>query len=180
MGEAFSRRGFLGSLGAGALLGVTGLQGQSSAEVAEPAAWSAAPVLKNPNILIVMVDQMRLPVWLSASQNKQLKSSIMPNIMGRIQGNSYEFAQFYCAATNCTPARSALLTGLYSPQTAMYITGAASGGVRVDHAGAEPGLSDLGGGHGGAEPGVCGKRVVVRQVASFGEPGRGAPTGVRI
>ena len=59
--ESLSRRNFLGSLGAGALLGSTGVR-------ASTAAFTPAPVLKNPNILIVMVDQMRLPVWLSPGQ----------------------------------------------------------------------------------------------------------------
>jgi arylsulfatase A-like enzyme len=117
-GENVSRRYFLGSLGAGALWGAAGM----------PAAWTPAPVLKNPNILIVMVDQMRCPVWLSAGQVSALKRLILPNILGRIQANSYTFAQHFCAATNCTSSRSALLTGLYVPQTAMYITADNLGG----------------------------------------------------
>jgi arylsulfatase A-like enzyme len=118
-----NRRRFLGGLGAGALLGALDLPGAPA-----PSGWTPAPVLKNPNILIVMVDQMRLPVWLSPSQVKQLNSSIMPNILGRLQANSYNFGQHFCAATNCTSSRSTLLTGLYVPQTAMYITGDSFGG----------------------------------------------------
>lgn len=121
-----SRRKFLGSLGAGAV--VAAGSPNRTLGAAAPNAWTSAPVLTNPNILIVMVDQMRWPVWLSASQSKSLTSSIMPNIMGRIQANSYNFTQHYCAATNCTSSRGALLTGLYVPQTAMYITGDSFGG----------------------------------------------------
>jgi arylsulfatase A-like enzyme len=42
--------------------------------------------------------------------------------MGRIQANAYSFGQYYTVACNCTPSRAALLTGLYAPQTAMYMT----------------------------------------------------------
>ena len=42
--------------------------------------------------------------------------------MGRIQSNSYNFDQFFVAATVCTASRACLLTGLYAPQTAMYVT----------------------------------------------------------
>jgi len=120
--EGLSRRNFLGGLGAGALLGAV------SARASDAAAWTPAPVLKNPNILIVMVDQMRLPVWLGHNQMSALRSTILPNILGRIQANSYNFGQHFCAATNCTSSRSTLLTGLYVPQTAMYITSDDIGG----------------------------------------------------
>jgi arylsulfatase A-like enzyme len=126
--DGVSRRGFLGSLGAGALLGGAGVHQQSLPAASGSAAWAPAPVLKNPNILVVMVDQMRLPMWLTPSQMKRLTKSILPNILGRIQANSYDFKQFFCAATNCTSSRSALLTGLYVPQTAMYLTGDTFGG----------------------------------------------------
>jgi arylsulfatase A-like enzyme len=128
-GESVSRRSFLGNLGAGALLGAVGVHPQRLPGASASAVWTPAPVLKNPNILIVMVDQMRLPVWLSRGQMDALGSSILPNILGRIQANSYNFGQHFCAATNCTSARSALLTGLYVPQTAMYITGDTFGGT---------------------------------------------------
>jgi arylsulfatase A-like enzyme len=120
--ESLSRRSFLGSVGAGALLGAIGVRTSTAT------AFTPAPILKNPNILIVMVDQMRLPVWLSPGQMRELGSSMMPNILGRIQAHSYNFGQHFCAATNCTSSRSALLTGLYAPQTAMYITGDTFGG----------------------------------------------------
>ncbi len=126
-GESVSRRSFIGGLGAGALLGVAGAR-PGPLPGAAAAAWTPAPVLKNPNILVIMVDQMRAPVWLTSGQMKTLHSSVLPNILGRIQANSYNFEQHYCAATNCTSSRAALLTGLYVPQNAMYITGNTIGG----------------------------------------------------
>ena len=118
--DDFNRRKFLKRLGAGAVLGAAGLGTGRSASAS--GAWTSPPVLNHPNILIVMVDQMRLPVWLSPSQLAQLPTTIMPNIVGRIQNNSYTFGQYYAAATNCTPSRATIMTGLYAPQTAMYCT----------------------------------------------------------
>ena len=118
-----SRRNFLGSIGAGALLGAAGVHQQGLPAAPVSPEFTPAPNLHNPNILIVMVDQMRLPVWLTSSQVNQLNTTIMPNIMGRIKLNSYNFQQHYSAATNCTSSRATLLTGLYVPQNAMYITG---------------------------------------------------------
>jgi len=120
--EGVSRRNFLGSLGAGALLGAAGAGAQHMVGAPATAAWTPPPLLQHPNILIIMVDQMRMPVWMTPGQINAL-ATFLPNIMGRIQANSYNFTQHYSAATNCTSARAALLTGLYVPQTAMYITG---------------------------------------------------------
>lgn len=93
-------------------------------------AWSAPPVLTRPNILVIMVDQMRWPQWLSTKQLNVLDKQVLPNIFGKIRDNSYIFEQYYTAATVCTAARGTLLTGLYAPQTAVYIDGAltAAGG----------------------------------------------------
>jgi arylsulfatase A-like enzyme len=116
--DDFSRRKFLGRLGAGAILGAASLGTRRTAFAG--GAWTPPPVLTKPNILIVMVDQMRLPTWLSPTQVTQLGTTILPNIVGRIQNNSYAFGQYYTAATNCTPSRATILTGLYAPQTAIY------------------------------------------------------------
>jgi arylsulfatase A-like enzyme len=85
-------------------------------------AWNPPPVLTNPNILVIMVDQMRLPVWLDSDQWAALSTTALPNIVGRIQANSYNFGQYYANGTVCTPSRATLLTGLYAPQTAIYCT----------------------------------------------------------
>jgi arylsulfatase A-like enzyme len=113
-----TRRRFLEGLGAVAATG--GLRPAN----AKPSSsnWTPPPAVRNPNILIIMVDQMRLPMWMNSSQLNSLPQTILPNIMGRIAPNSYNFGQFFTAATVCTPARATLLTGLYAPQTAMYIT----------------------------------------------------------
>ncbi len=118
--EDVSRRIFLERLAAGALLGAAGAYNQPARAASNSPYWTPPPVLENPNILIVMVDQMRPPMWMSDSQYDSLSQTVLPNIMGRIQNNSYSFEEFFAAATVCTTSRSCLLTGLYAPQTAMY------------------------------------------------------------
>ncbi len=79
----------------------------------------------NPNILMIMVDQLRIPqYWLTNSPSggqQALLDSITPNITW-IRKHSYSFSNFYVAAQNCTPSRATLLTGLYAPQTGMFAT----------------------------------------------------------
>ena len=118
--EDFNRRQFLSRLGAGALVGAAGLGARQAEAAGEP--WTPAPLIYNPNILIIMVDQMRQPVWLSKNQIGTLGQTVLPNIVGRIQNKAYNFSQYYACANNCTPSRSTILTGLYAPQTAIYNT----------------------------------------------------------
>jgi hypothetical protein len=150
----------MGSLGAGALLGAACVRQQRLPGASVSAAWTLAPVLKNPNSPIVMVDQMRVPVWLSHGQMNRLSRSIPPNIMGRIQANSYNFGQHFCAATNCTSSWPALLTGLYLPQTAPCTILA----IPLWEIALSRRLREC---------------LVVRQVASLGKSERGAPGAVR-
>jgi len=117
-----NRREFLQRLGVGALLGAAGVRNVPAQSNSGPGAWTPPPVLKNPNILIVMVDQLRPPIWMNATQSAAYGQTVMPNLMGRIQANAYNFEQFFVAATVCAASRAALLTGLYAPQTAMYVT----------------------------------------------------------
>jgi arylsulfatase A-like enzyme len=134
-----SRRGFLEGVGAtlgGATLSqvlnsgaAAGSQGNATYDPGSPrnaVAWKAPQKLTNPNILIIMVDQMRWPQWVSQSQMNVLNSQILPNIFGRLRDASYVFEQYYTAATNCSAARGTLLSGLYAAQTAVFIDGGSS------------------------------------------------------
>jgi arylsulfatase A-like enzyme len=72
-----------------------------------------------PNILVIVVDQMRAPQWFP---EKQKLDALLPSL-GRLQSNSVSFQSHYTASNNCTPARSVLTTGLYSHQTGCLFTG---------------------------------------------------------
>jgi arylsulfatase A-like enzyme len=73
-----------------------------------------------PNILTVIVDQLRTPVWMPASAPA---AAVMPNLAALSQ-RSVSFERHYTAANDCSPARSVLLTGLHTHQTGVMITGA--------------------------------------------------------
>lgn len=118
--DEVTRRIFLERLAAGAVLGAAATHTQPAAASLPPGAWTPPPVLQNPNILIIMVDQMRPPMWLNAGQAATFGQTVLPNISGRIQNNAYSFDQFFVSATVCTASRASLLTGLYAPQTGMY------------------------------------------------------------
>src|SRR5262249_39713897 len=70
-----------------------------------------------PNILIVIVDQLR---YREMKYGYNL-STVMPNIT-KLRAQSIEFRNCYAAATACTPSRACLLTGLYAPQTCAFLT----------------------------------------------------------
>jgi len=89
---------------------------QSDAPMTAPGTIGA-----NPNILMIMVDQLRLPqFWLSGAQQTQV-DQMCPNIAW-LRNNSYRFWNFYVCAQACTPSRATLLTGLYAPQTGVFAT----------------------------------------------------------
>jgi arylsulfatase A-like enzyme len=94
-----------------------------------------------PNILFIMVDQMRYPRWLTQSQQATFTSAVMPNLYGSagLLQTSSNFSNYFVAATSCTPSRSTLLTGLYPQQTCMFVT---------QGSGLEPSLQPWNGGTG--------------------------------
>ncbi|HTR72589.1 MAG TPA: sulfatase-like hydrolase/transferase [Solirubrobacteraceae bacterium] len=83
-------------------------------------AASKRPV--KPNVLVIMVDQLRYPQWLGAGPGEL---ELPPN-MQQLGKSSVSFANYYTASNDCTPSRAALLTGLYTHQTGCMITGAST------------------------------------------------------
>jgi arylsulfatase A-like enzyme len=71
-----------------------------------------------PNILVVLVDQLRAPQWF---QNGALAAGLMPNL-ARLRNGGVYFASHYTAANDCSPSRAVLLTGLHSQQTGCLVT----------------------------------------------------------
>ena len=80
---------------------------------------SAGASDRRPNILVIIVDQLRLPQWFSAAP---VGLGLPPNLQ-RLSEGAVSFVRHYTASNDCTPARSTLLTGLYTHQTGCMITG---------------------------------------------------------
>lgn len=74
---------------------------------------------RRPNILMIIVDQMRTPVWMPAGATG---AALLPNLTA-LKRRSVSFERHYTASNDCSPARSVLLTGLHTHQTGVMITG---------------------------------------------------------
>ncbi len=123
--RTFLKRGAVaGGLLAGAGLGIKALAEADGDETAKPAAkpdpTAHKPVsLKRPNVLVILVDQLRYPQWFSATP---MGMALPPNLR-RLREGAVSFGHHYTASNDCSPARSTLLTGLYTHQTGCMITG---------------------------------------------------------
>ena len=93
-----------------------------------PPATAPAPALahttpkgrsEKPNILVIVVDQLRFPQWFSPNPGG---IGLPPNL-ARLSQGAVSFARHYTASNDCSPSRSAMLTGLYTHQTGCMITG---------------------------------------------------------
>jgi arylsulfatase A-like enzyme len=108
---------------AGALaLGAFALAGQADAWEDGGGAMPSAPPPRGrarPNILVIMVDEMRSPRWFPPAATLD---AMLPNVAS-IRRGAVSFERHYTASNNCSPARGALLTGLYSHQTGCLVTG---------------------------------------------------------
>jgi arylsulfatase A-like enzyme len=119
------RRSFLkqGLLAGGAvLLGARGASGARSGHTPKRAAHHRAktPRHRPPNILVILVDQLRAPVWMPPGVTP---ATLMPSLAA-LRSGAVNFERHYTASNDCSPSRGALLTGLYSHQTGCLITGA--------------------------------------------------------
>jgi arylsulfatase A-like enzyme len=74
---------------------------------------------RRPNILVIVVDQLRAPQGFTATAGA---ARLLPNIT-RLRHEGVCFERHYTASNDCSPARAALLTGLYTHQTGCMITG---------------------------------------------------------
>ncbi|OKH52829.1 hypothetical protein NIES2101_13295 [Calothrix sp. HK-06] len=103
------RRTFLSATGltGAALIGSQLLVKSQASAVTQTSAY------KKPNILVIVVDQLRAPKWFPAQGTLD---SFLP-AMAKLRKSSVSFTRYYTAATACTAARGTLVTGLYSHQT---------------------------------------------------------------
>jgi arylsulfatase A-like enzyme len=123
------KRGLLaGGVLAGAGAIVHAATGDSDRDSGSPKGAGPAPAVsrttpsrrsEKPNILVIMVDQLRFPQWFSPNP---AGLGLPPNLQRLSQG-AVSFSRHYTASNDCSPARSALLTGLYTHQTGCMITG---------------------------------------------------------
>ena len=91
----------------------------------EDAAGATVDVARSrgaPNILVILVDELRAPQWF---QNGAIAAGLMPNL-ARLRRGGIDFTSHYTAANDCSPARAVLLTGLYSQQTGCLLTSAST------------------------------------------------------
>jgi len=76
--------------------------------------------VRRPNILVIMVDQLRFPQWFGPVPGGGVS---LPENLQRLRRGAVSFGRHYTVSNDCTPARSAMLTGLYTHQTGCMITG---------------------------------------------------------
>jgi uncharacterized sulfatase len=106
------RRDFLKSSGAalaGGMLASTGILEQAASAAAKPG--------KRPNILFILVDEMRLPTVFPAGvrNREQYLKRYMPNLH-ELWRHGVKFENYFSAGNACSPARATLVTGLYPHQ----------------------------------------------------------------
>ncbi|MCV7016840.1 sulfatase-like hydrolase/transferase [Mycolicibacterium aichiense] len=77
------------------------------------------PADGKPNILVVIVDQMRTPQWFP---DPAALDARLPHLSA-LRRASVSFERHYTASNMCTPARGTMTTGLYSHQTGCLFTG---------------------------------------------------------
>jgi arylsulfatase A-like enzyme len=115
--RTFIKRGLL----AGGSLALAGAGAPTAAQARRPrrARRKTRAAGRAPNILVILVDQLRAPAWVPASL---ALDTLLPNLAA-LRGESVSFEGHYTASNDCSPARGTLLTGLYSHQTGCMITG---------------------------------------------------------
>ncbi len=89
-------------------------------------AWpTSIQTLTNPNLLIVIVDQLWNGLWLPNDAAGNPDTSTIDTYtptLAYLRDNSLRFLNYYAAACACTPSRGTILTGLYARQTNLYCT----------------------------------------------------------
>lgn len=112
---------------------VVGAAGMAAAGVPAAAPAFAAPRdprRRRPNILLIMVDEMRFPQHFPAGivTADEWLAAFMPNLH-RLWRRGVKFRHHYTAGTACSPSRASLVTGLYPHQNWCLQTRKGKGGA---------------------------------------------------
>src|SRR5262249_20909831 len=124
--SALSRRRFL--QGGAAAASVLGLLQDGLPPGAQPAHGTPPPkgtLLKKPNFLILMCDEMRFPPIYESDATKAFRRQYL-QVENFLRKNGADFQRHYAASVACTPSRASIYTGQYpSLHGATQTTGAA-------------------------------------------------------
>ena len=117
------RRGFLaGAAGAGAAAALSGLF-DGAAEAAEVPAKAPKHQYSQPNIVLIVVDEMRYPREFprGIASADQYIATYMPNLY-QLWKSGVKFGNHFTNGTACSPARATFVTGLYPLQQWLLAT----------------------------------------------------------
>ncbi len=112
-----SRRSVMKAALAGAAGGLIS-ESVAAQDGATPVATESGDGDQRPNILVILVDEMRDWQWFP---EQDALNQAFPNL-ARLQTNAVRFGRHYTASNMCTPSRGSLVTGLYSHQTGVVLT----------------------------------------------------------
>ncbi|MCW3033024.1 MAG: sulfatase [Solirubrobacterales bacterium] len=79
---------------------------------------TAATSQRRPNILVIVVDQLRTAQWFPSQPQLD---ALLPNL-AKLRSRATSFESHYTAANMCVAARGTMLTGLYPHQTGCMLT----------------------------------------------------------
>lgn len=127
------RRDFIKTLAATGAVALTGCgSGFDPIVGAQPGPDGSGGNNGRPNIIFMLVDEMRYPVHFprGIANADEYIARFMPNLHRHLWKDGVKFSNFRVAAGACTPSRGVLLTGMYSHQSWLVttITGEGVGG----------------------------------------------------
>ncbi len=94
----------------------------------ERAASAAAKIERRPNIVLILVDEMRFPSGFpnGVKTPEQFLRRFMPNVF-ELWRHGVKFERYYSAGNACSPARATIATGLYPHQEWLLATRTTAG-----------------------------------------------------
>ena len=118
------RRDFLKTAGAAAATATAGGVFPALRTDAAQASSSGPVPGPQPNILFILVDELRYPTVFPGhiKTPDEFLRQFMPNVHKRIWRHGVKFGNHNTAANACTPSRGVLFTGLYSQQQWLVTT----------------------------------------------------------